>query len=135
MRRKGLLRNANHRCGERIRHVRHSTSKLQLYKHLIQCQRDGPGKLEGSAKAILGLFLPAAYPFHLVALWAIIRARYSLRASVSNNAPSVRIQQPDTCAYSLTQRGASSLGTNTKTADLSALGAAAIPKSGLNGQI
>ena len=81
------------------------------------------------------IFLPAAYPFHLVALWAIICVRYNLRTSVSNNAPSLLIRQPDSGADSLRQRGASSLGTNTKTADLSVLGAAAIQKSGLNGQI
>jgi len=70
----------------------------------------GRGNWRVPQKLYQTYFLPAAYPFHLVALWAIICARYSLRASVSNNAPSVRIQQPDTCAYSLTQRGASSLG-------------------------
>ena len=126
MRRKGLLRNANHRCGERIRHVRHSTSNPQLYKHLIQCQRNGPGKMAGSAKATLGLFSPASYPFHLVALWAIICMRYSPRTSVSNIAPSMRIRQPDSSVDSLTQCGSSSLGTNTKTADLNALGVTAI---------
>jgi hypothetical protein len=52
-----------------------------------------------------------------------------------NNAPPVHIRQPDSGVDSLTQRGASSLGTNTKTADLSTLGAAAIQKPGLNGQI